>query len=204
MTPAYLLARALDFAARAHSDQRRKGKAAEPYINHVAEVALLLAEATDGADPQLVAAGILHDTIEDTGTSFEQLSEVFGQEVAALVQEVTDDKRLPKESRKLLQIERAPYKSARAKLIKIADKISNLRSLTQSPPADWPTERQLAYIEWASDVVAGCRGVNAYLDDLFDDTAKNTLAAIRFRMQDACAEHFACGQAAPSMPMNSN
>ena len=162
-------ARALDFAARKHSTQRRKGEAHEPYVNHLAEVALLLAEATGGRDPNLVIAGLLHDTIEDTGTSFEELAGRFGEEVAGLVAEVTDDKSLPKAERKALQVQTSPHKSDRAKMIKIADKISNLRSILQSPPAGWSEERKREYFDWAAKVVDGCRGVNRLLEQQFDE-----------------------------------
>jgi (p)ppGpp synthase/HD superfamily hydrolase len=165
-----LVARAADFAARRHAGQRRKGKAAEPYLNHLAEVACLLAEATDAVDPELVAAGWLHDTIEDTNTEREEIEAAFGTRVAGLVAEVTDDKSLPKPERKLKQIETAPKKSAAAKALKIADKISNLRGLMTSPPDDWERARLLGYLTWAEQVVAGCRGVNPALDKLFDET----------------------------------
>lgn len=163
-----LLTRALDFAARKHVNQRRKGLAQEPYINHLAEVARLLAEATEGEDVNLVAAGLLHDTIEDQGVLYEDLVAVFNQDVADLVREVTDDKSLEKHERKALQITHAPHNSTRARMLKIADKTSNLRALTQSPPADWEPERRRGYFTWAREVVAGCRGVNARLEAEFD------------------------------------
>src|SRR5439155_6020471 len=128
-----LVTRACDFAARRHVEIRRKGLAGEPYVNHLAEVAVLLAEATHGQDALLLAAGFLHDTIEDTPTTYEELETLFGPEVAALVAEVTDDKRLPKMERKRLQIETAAGKSERARLIKIADKTSNVRALVTTP-----------------------------------------------------------------------
>jgi len=167
-----LIARALDFAARKHVSQRRKGLAEEPYFNHLAEVARLLAEATDGEDANLVAAGLLHDTIEDQGVLHEDLVSAFNQDIADLVREVTDDKSLEKDERKRLQVERAPHKSDRAKMLKIADKTTNLRALTQSPPSDWEPERRRAYFTWARDVVAGCRGVNARLEAGFDEAWK--------------------------------
>lgn len=163
------IARAIDFAARRHAAQRCKGEAAEPYINHLAEVALLVAEATDGADADLVIAALLHDTIEDQGVKYEELAEAFGAEVADLVQEVTDDKTLPKAKRKALQVEHAPHKSPRARMLKIADKTSNLRSILASPPADWSVDRKREYFEWAARVVAGCRGVSPWLDARFDE-----------------------------------
>lgn len=166
--PVLLFARALDFAARKHVHQRRKGELAEPYVNHLSDVARLLAEATGGNDVTLVVAGLLHDTLEDTETTFAELTKEFGAEVAELVAEVTDDKSLPKAERKRLQIETAPHKSARARMIKLADKTSNLHSLISSPPRDWSGERIRDYVAWAGKVVAGCRGVNDYLEQEFD------------------------------------
>ncbi len=177
------VARALHFSARKHAAQRRKGKDAEPYVNHLAEVAVLLAEATEGADVTLVVAGLLHDTIEDTETAADELRREFGAEVAAVVAEVTDDKRLPKQRRKDLQVETAASKSPRARLIKIADKISNLRSIVGSPPEGWNVERKLAYFEWAKAVVDGCRGINPRLDALFDETYTLGKAAIEAKKQ---------------------
>ena len=166
--PAMLLVtRALDFAARAHVSQHRKGLAQEPYVNHLIEVVRLIAEATGGDDGVLLAAAALHDTLEDTATVYEDLSSAFGGEVARLVAEVTDDKSLPKEVRKRLQIETVAKKSARARLLKIADKTSNLRALVTTPPAGWSRERLLDYVAWADAVVSQCRGLNAALDDGF-------------------------------------
>lgn len=162
------LARAADFAARRHVAQRRKGDAAEPYVNHLTEVARLLAEATDGQDPVLVMGGLLHDTLEDTDATYEDLVEEFGADVAALVAEVTDDKSLAKEERKRLQIEKTPGKSRRARLLKLADKTSNLRSLIQSPPRGWTEERLRDYVLWAEAVARSCRGLNDRLEAGFD------------------------------------
>ncbi len=173
-----LVARAADFAARAHVTQRRKGAAQEPYVNHLAEVALLLAEATEGADAELVAAGWLHDTLEDTEAEREELEALFGTGVASIVAEVTDDKSLPKAERKRLQVETAPKKSIKARMLKIADKTSNLRTLSISPPRGWDLERRKEYIDWAEAVVAGCRGLNEYLERAFDEAVGNARAAV--------------------------
>lgn len=162
------IARALDYAARKHASQRRKGEAQEPYINHLAEVALLVAEASGGSDADLVIAAYLHDTIEDQGVRSEELAAAFGADVVGLVTEVTDDKSLPKEKRKELQIAHAAQASPRAKMLKIADKVSNLRSILASPPADWSLARKQAYFDWAARVVANCRGVSPWLETRFD------------------------------------
>jgi (p)ppGpp synthase/HD superfamily hydrolase len=175
------VAKALDFAARKHRDQRRKGRAAEPYINHLTEVARIVAEATDGQDPLSVQGALLHDTVEDTKTTADELEREFGAQLSKLVVEVTDDKRLPKAERKRLQVEQAPHKSERARMIKIADKISNLRSILSSPPVDWDVERQAEYFEWAKRVVDGCRGVNPRLDAQFDEVYGAGRATIRER-----------------------
>jgi guanosine-3',5'-bis(diphosphate) 3'-pyrophosphohydrolase len=165
-----LLLRALHFAADKHRDQRRKGEEASPYINHLIEVAELLAREGNVTDPVTLQAAILHDTLEDTQTTAEELDTVFGPEVCGLVAEVTDDKWLPKAERKRLQIEHAPGLSFRAKLINLADKISNVRSIIQTPPANWPLERKQEYLDWSEQVVAGCRGCNPPLEELYDAT----------------------------------
>jgi (p)ppGpp synthase/HD superfamily hydrolase len=177
-----LVVNAADFAAKRHANQRRKGAAGEPYINHLAEVAMLLAGATGGNDAALVAAGFLHDTLEDTPTEYEELAALFGSDVADLVAAVTDDKSLPKAERKRLQVEHTPKKSVRARLLKLADKISNVRSLATSPPADWDVARALDYVDWAEGVAAGCRGLNATLEHLFDAAAAEARAAISSRL----------------------
>jgi len=167
--PTLALMRALEFAARHHVDQRRKGVSEKPYLNHLAEVAHLVAEATGGEDTNLVIAGLLHDAIEDTGVTRAEIEAEFGADVAALVAAVTDDKSLPSAERKRLQVETAPSKPDRARLLKIADKTSNLRDMAADPPADWPLERKRAYVDWASSVVDGCRGVSPALERQFDE-----------------------------------
>ena len=172
LTGIRLVSEAADLAARRHNGMARKGRGNEPYINHLAEVANLLALVTDGADAELVAAGWLHDTIEDTGTTRAELAQKFGERVAALVVEVTDDMSLAKTERRRKQIADAPHKSSGARLIKIADKISNIRARIHSAPT--PDERAdlIDYVDWAEHVVAGCRGANVRLDRMFDDTVK--------------------------------
>lgn len=169
------ISRALDFAAKKHVHQRRKGELAEPYINHLTDVARMLAEATDGRDTTLIIAGLLHDTIEDQNVRHEELIQAFSQEVADLVLEVTDDMTIAKPERKLLQVAYAPFKSPRAKMLRIADKTSNLNSVLTSAPAHWDLARRREYFEWAKRVIDGCRGVNAHLETLFDQAyAKRT------------------------------
>ena len=162
------LARAADYAARQHIAQRRKGERAEPYVNHLIEVAALLAEATAGEDVVLLMGGLLHDTLEDTESTYEDLEERFGPEVAALVAEVTDDKSLPKAERKRLQVETSGHKSREARLIKLADKTSNVRAIANSPPPDWSVERRRDYVRWAGEVVAQIRGTSPWLERQFD------------------------------------
>jgi guanosine-3',5'-bis(diphosphate) 3'-pyrophosphohydrolase len=173
-----LIARAADFAARAHVTQRRKGDAQEPYINHLAEVALLLTQATGGQDATLIAAGWLHDTLEDTDTEREELETLFGPALASIVAEVTDDKSLLKAERKRLQVATAPRKSRQARMLKIADKTSNLRAIASSPPSGWDFDRRMAYLHWAEAVVAGCRGLNDQLEQMFDETLRQARAAV--------------------------
>jgi (p)ppGpp synthase/HD superfamily hydrolase len=173
-----LVARAADFAARAHARQRRKGEAQEPYLNHLAEVAALLAEATGGREPELIAAGWLHDALEDTATDRATLLANFGDAVCAIVAEVTDDKSLPKAERKMLQVTATPSKSVSARLLKLADLTSNLRSNALGPPVDWSLGRRAEYIDWAEAVAAGCRGLNAALERQFEEAAGSAMAAL--------------------------
>ena len=145
--------RALAFASRKHSKQRRKDADASPYINHpIAPVSILAVEAGIN-DCDTLCAALLHDTIEDTDTSVEELVEAFGGPIASLVQEVTDDKRLPKAERKLRQVEHAAHLSPKARSVKLADKIANLRDVADSPPVNWPLARRQEYFDWAKQVV---------------------------------------------------
>jgi len=156
------------YAADRHRTQRRKGAAAEPYINHLLEVANLVSDALSAPDTNLVVAALLHDSIEDVGVTREDLVREFGTDVADLVAEVTDDKSLPKAERKRLQVVNAPKKSVRAQVIKLADKVSNLRALLQSPPADWTPARRKEYFLWARQVVDGLTTPNPCLKTEFD------------------------------------
>jgi guanosine-3',5'-bis(diphosphate) 3'-pyrophosphohydrolase len=161
---------AAHFAAVKHAAQRRKGATAEPYVNHLLEVAELVSGAIPDADPKLVIAALLHDTVEDVGVTKEDLVQRFGPKVADLVMEVTDDKSLPKDERKRLQIEHAPKLSVGAQTIKLADKISNLRAILISPPVDWSFERRKQYFEWAKQVVDAMPQPNPILKAEFDRT----------------------------------
>jgi GTP diphosphokinase / guanosine-3',5'-bis(diphosphate) 3'-diphosphatase len=174
------LLHAASFAARKHKDQRRKGSDAVPYINHPLEVANILADIGNIDDVDILSAAILHDTIEDTETTAQELAGLFGTRVSGLVVEVTDDKSLPKQVRKQLQIEHAPHLSAGAKQIKLADKISNIRDVTQNPAIGWDDDRRREYVEWGIAVVAGLRGVSseleAYFDEIVAESSQNTWA----------------------------
>jgi len=159
---------ALRFSARKHRDQRRKDREASPYINHAIEVAEVLAVAGGVTDVTTLVAAVLHDTLEDTDTTPQELEQKFGREVRLLVEEMTDDKKLPKETRKQLQIEHAAAASHRAKLIKLADKICNVRDISHAPPAGWTLPRRIEYLDWTQKVVDRCRGASADLERKYD------------------------------------
>lgn len=163
---------AVRFAATKHRDQRRKDASASPYINHPIALADVLANEAGVDDECVLIAAILHDTVEDTETTEQELIREFGQEIAAIVMEVTDDKSLPKAERKRLQIEHAATISRPAKLVKLADKICNLRDIVSSPPADWSETRKQEYFDWARSVVDGLRGVHPGLESIFDEAYK--------------------------------
>ena len=163
-----LVLKALAFAADKHRDQRRKDAAASPYINHPIALANVLVREGEVTDADVLAAALLHDTVEDTQTTPAELRAAFGPAIAAIVEEVTDDKSLPKAERKRLQVEHAATMSEAAKLVKLADKICNLRDMADQPPSKWDLARRREYFEWAKAVIDRLRGVHPKLEALFD------------------------------------
>ena len=170
--------RAASFAAAKHRQQRRKDPEASPYINHPLAVAEILAIVGDVVDVTLLQAALLHDTIEDTLTTAEELEREFGRDVRVLVEEVTDDKSLPTKERKRLQIVNAPRISLRAQQLKIADHACNVQDVGGAAPVSWSLERRRGYLDWSLRVVEGCRGANEALERFYDET----LAAARRRL----------------------
>ena len=164
-----LLLKALAFAAHKHRDQRRKDAEASPYINHPIALADALVNEGGITDIEVLCAALLHDTVEDTDTTPAELAAAFGPRIAQIVAEVTDDTKLPKEERKRLQIEHAPHLSREAKLVKLADKVCNLRDVDLRPPFKWDLARRREYFDWAKRVVDGLRGTHPALEKAFDD-----------------------------------
>ncbi|XP_055324064.1 guanosine-3',5'-bis(diphosphate) 3'-pyrophosphohydrolase MESH1 [Sitodiplosis mosellana] len=167
-----LYTKCIDFAARKHRDQRRKDPEKTPYINHPIGVAYLLTEA-NVVDQNVLMAAILHDTVEDTKTTFDEIEKHFGKAVRDIVDEVTDDKLKPKQERKRLQIVHAKGASHEAKLVKLADKLYNLRDLERTTPAGWTQERREDYFVWAKEVTDNLRGTNEQLENALDEIYKN-------------------------------
>lgn len=166
------LTQAISFAAKKHRDQKRKGVNGEPYINHPLEVLNLLTNVGKVEDFSVLIAAVLHDTIEDTETTAEEIKKLFGAKVCKMVLELTDDKSLPKAERKQLQIEHAPHVSIGAKQIKLCDKISNVRDILENPPDGWSIARRAEYVDWGEKVVDGLRGANENLEKHFDKLIK--------------------------------
>jgi guanosine-3',5'-bis(diphosphate) 3'-pyrophosphohydrolase len=164
-----LLMDALAFSAHKHRNQRRKDVDASPYINHPIALARVLAVEGGVTDHRTLAAAILHDTLEDTETTYEELKEKFGRTIAQAVREVSDDKTLSKADRKRLQIEHAKHLSRRARLVKLADKTCNVRDMASHPPHGWPLQRRREYYDWARQVVDQIRGTHARLEAAFDE-----------------------------------
>ncbi|XP_038164411.1 guanosine-3',5'-bis(diphosphate) 3'-pyrophosphohydrolase MESH1 [Cyprinodon tularosa] len=162
---ASLLLETVNFAAEKHRNQRRKDPQGTPYINHPIGVARILSYEGGVTDVEVLQAALLHDTVEDTDTTLEELEAKFGPIVARVVEEVTDDKSLPKQERKRLQVEHAPHCSRQAKLVKLADKLYNLRDLNTSTPVGWSAERVQEYFVWAAEVVKGLKGTNSALEE---------------------------------------
>ena len=163
------LLKALAFAAHKHRDQRRKDVESSPYINHPIALANILCNEGHVTDTNVICAALLHDTVEDTDTTPEELQREFGGEIRAIVMDVTDDKTLEKAERKQRQIEHAAHISDQAKLVKLADKISNLRDVASNPPIDWDLRRRQGYFEWAKAVIDRLRGVHGPMETLFDE-----------------------------------
>lgn len=183
-----LILKALEFAAVRHRKQFRKGEDKSPYINHPIQVANLLVNEAGEMDPVLLAAAILHDVVEDTVDGkkekkklVELIREEFGEDVLSVTLEVTDDKSLCKKDRKRLQVEHAPHLSVKARKLKIADKIMNVRDITNNPPEKWPLKRIIRYLDWSEKVVGGLRGSNPGLDAIFDETLKTGRAKYFFK-----------------------
>jgi uncharacterized protein (UPF0147 family) len=173
------LTKALLFAAEAHRNQRRKGAAQEPYLNHLVEVLDLLVQATDGTDTDTLIAAILHDVVEDTAASYEDVAKNFGERVAEIVRENSDDMTLPKAERRRARIAGMPLKSREARLVKMADVISNLRAIAVSPPAGWSADRKLGYLEGCRQLIDAGRGTDAAIERTFDQTADDVERTIR-------------------------
>lgn len=174
-----LILHAADFAATRHRAQRRKDARGSPYINHPLRVAHLLATVGRVHDAEVIAAALLHDTVEDTATSLQEIEHAFGARVRALVAEVSDDRRLSAAQRKHAQIAGAPALSDEAVLIKLGDKISNICDMIDSPPQGWSLERRRAYLDWAEAVIDACPCVNGELEALFRDTLREARNALQ-------------------------
>uniref|UniRef100_A0A3Q2QXU9 Guanosine-3',5'-bis(diphosphate) 3'-pyrophosphohydrolase MESH1 n=1 Tax=Fundulus heteroclitus TaxID=8078 RepID=A0A3Q2QXU9_FUNHE len=166
---AILMLETVNFAAEKHRKQRRLDPEETPYINHPIGVARILSYEGGVTDIEVLQAALLHDTVEDTDTTPEELEAKFGPNVARIVQEVTDDKGLPKQERKRLQVEHAPHCSRQAKLVKLADKLYNLRDLNTSTPVGWSAERVQEYFVWAAEVVKGLKGTNSVLEKKLEE-----------------------------------
>ncbi|TKR96578.1 hypothetical protein L596_010579 [Steinernema carpocapsae] len=171
-----LIIKASDYAARRHRNQKRKDHNGTPYINHPLGVAQILSEEAKVTDAATLAAAILHDTVEDTKATFEEIQELFGDEICHIVRECTDDKSLSKAARKQAQIDNAAHHSHKAKLVYLADKLYNLRDLERQTPIGWDRRRVHEYFKWSKQVIAQLKGTNDNLEALLDDIVNRHLA----------------------------
>jgi len=176
--PQALLLEAVAFAAEKHRHQRRKDAEASPYINHPIALANLLKREGIG-DTAVLCAALLHDTIEDTNTTADELRVAFGEIITSVVLEVTDDKNLARAERKQLQVRHAHTLSERARLVKLADKICNVYDIVAAPPANWTLARKQEYLQWAKDVVDRLRGTHPGLEAIFDDVHAKGVRALQ-------------------------
>ena len=173
-----LILKAAHFAAKKHRGQRRKDEHASPYIIHPISVALAITQIGGVDDPETLAAALLHDTLEDTETTPEELEAEFGKKVCEYVLDVSDDKTLPKDERKRRQIEHAKKISKGAALIKLGDKISNVTDVINSPPEDWDINRRKEYLDWAGKVIENCPKVNDRMENKFKEIIKQGREAL--------------------------
>jgi guanosine-3',5'-bis(diphosphate) 3'-pyrophosphohydrolase len=171
------------FAVEKHRGQVRKDQRGSPYVTHPLTVAQLLWGVGEIRKTATLTAAILHDTLEDTPTTKEELRQGFGDQVLQIVLEVTDDKSLPKLERKRRQVQHAPELSDPARLIKFGDKLANCRDILESPPPDWDLARRRNYIQWAADVLHAIRGVNPPLESAFDEVLREAEKQLRFTIQ---------------------
>jgi len=174
-----IILKAANFAAQKHKNQRRKDVDSSPYINHPISVAKIISIVGKIQDPEILAAALLHDTIEDTETTSQELMDNFGERVSKMVLEVTDDKNLSKIVRKQKQIEDANKLSMGAALIKLGDKISNVTDITNTPPINWNIKRRLEYFDWAEKVINNCPKVNKELENYFADLINNSRSQLQ-------------------------
>lgn len=156
------------FAANAHKRQKRKDATGTPYINHPIDVANILADAGI-TDPDILCAAVLHDTIEDTYVTYDLIKEQFGEKVANIVKECSDDKSYPKEIRKQMQLKHSTNASVEAKLVKAGDKLSNIGDLDSNPPANWTQDEIQGYITWCYAVCLEIKGHNQIVDQRLSD-----------------------------------
>ena len=173
-----LLTKAMVFAADKHKDHRRKDENSSPYINHPIALVNLLVNEGGITDPEILCAALLHDSVEDTDTTEAELVEAFGEAIAGIVMEVTDDKSMPKPERKRAQVAHAPHLSVKAEAVKVADKTCNLRDMIASPPHWWPLERRKEYFEWGRRVINGVKGSWPELEAAFDHQYRKGLLAL--------------------------
>jgi len=164
---------ALDFAARRHRDQRRKGPGGAPYVNHLIEVVRLLSVVAGVEDPEVLAAGALHDVLEDTKTQPEELTEHFGSRVTNLVRSLTDDRTLSRETRRAITLKHLSIAEEIVRLIKLADLTSNVAEL----PSDWDHERRQTYLDWSARAAQLCFGQSEALDRLYQQRVLNARVA---------------------------
>jgi (p)ppGpp synthase/HD superfamily hydrolase len=173
MSDLHLIFRALSYAAQQHATHKRKGREALPYINHPIKVSTIITQYVPDASNELIAAAVLHDVVEDSETTVEDLKNMFGATIASIVEEVSDDKFLPKKEAKQKQIQNAPHLSHNAKLIRICDKIANVRDICgEDVPNDWDYKTKIEYLNWAEEVVNAMGKFHDELEFTFKDEVR--------------------------------
>lgn len=158
-----------NLAMARHSGQCRPNRGRDLKIDHIEEVARLVEES--GGNHDEIVAAWLHDIIEDTETIIEEIEELFGDDIAQLVDGLTDPPEFSSmllDFRKFQQAQRLLLKGNGVKRVKLCDQISNVRSVINDPPLGWDNKKCLAYIEGAKSIADVCYGISECLDNIFD------------------------------------
>jgi len=141
------------FATEKHKSQVRSNEKKTPYIIHPIEVADLVMKIGHVYDKDVLITALLHDVMDDTQTTYEQITSLYGTKVSSYLEEMTSKQGLSLKEQKKQQIMQAFRQNPSVAIIKLSDKLSNLKTLATSPPPSWSRDRIDQYFQWAQTVI---------------------------------------------------